>query len=336
MRNDTPAVKIQEFDILRALAILMLMFHHSEAYGLSLFGYPLEGLNPYFEGILLGIFFFISGYFAERSFQKQNKGGVSFFSSRMLRVYPPYLLGLVLYIFMLGISFKKRDLLIYLTGTHFIFAPNYAKPVITIWYIGAIVLFYLVFGILLANLRTTKPLVIVSALVFAAAYALHQWTGLLDERFFKYFIVFLAGILFARPQFFSHWLSGEHTLLKLAIAILATFIFFLVLNFGSTSPFYILGVVFFILSWIILLFAIATKIKVPFLLKFAGVISYASYFVYLLHRPLWAWLTDIFSVETFQNQVFFRMIPASILVFILSYYLQYGYDRLLAIFRRNG
>jgi peptidoglycan/LPS O-acetylase OafA/YrhL len=336
MRNDTPAAKIQEFDILRALAILMLMFHHSEAYGLSLFGYPLEGLNPYFEGILLGIFFFISGYFAERSFQKQNKGSVSFFFSRMLRVYPPYLLGLILYIFMLGISFKKRDLLIYLTGTHFIFAPNYAKPVITIWYIGAIVLFYLVFGILLANLRTTRPLVIVSALVFTAAYALHQWTGLLDERFFKYFIAFLAGILFARPLSFTHWLSGEHTLLKLAIAILAAFIFSLVLSFGSTSPFYILGVVFFTLSWIILLFAIATKIKVPFLLKFAGVISYASYFVYLLHRPLWAWLTDIFSVETFQNQVFFRMIPASILVFILSYYLQYGYDRLLAIFRRNG
>ncbi len=124
MKTDSPVAKIQEFDILRALAILMLMFHHSEAYGLSLSGIPLEGLTPYFEGILLGIFFFISGYFAESSFQKQNKGSIPFFFCRMLRIYPPYLLGLFLYMFVLGISFKKRDLMIYLTGTHFIFAPN--------------------------------------------------------------------------------------------------------------------------------------------------------------------------------------------------------------------
>lgn len=336
MKIDAPAVKILEFDILRALAILMLMFHHSGAYGLSLFGRPLEGLNPYFEGILLGIFFFISGYFAERSFQKKNEGSIRFFFSRMLRVYPPYLLALVLYIFVLGISFKKRDLLVYLAGAQFFFAPNYAKPVVTIWYIGAIILFYLIFGILLANMRAAKPLVIGSALVFAAAYALHQWTGYLDERFFKYFIVFLAGILLARPQRFTGWLSGENVLAKFALALSATFIFSLTLELSSTSPFYIFGVVFFILSWVVLLFALASMVKVPFVLKLAGVISYASFFTYLLHRPLWEWLTNVFSVEPFQSQVFFKMIPASIIVFILAYYLQHGYDGLLAGFRRGG
>lgn len=336
MKNDSPVTKIQEFDLLRALAILMLMFHHSEIYGASLFGYSLEILNPYFEGILLGTFFFISGYFAERSFQKQNKGVISFFFSRMLRIYPPYLLGLALYMFVLEITLKKPNLLIYLTGTHFIFAPNHAKPVVTIWYIGAIILFYLIFGILLTYLRTTKPLVIASALVFAAAYALHQWTGLLDQRFFKYFIVFLAGIIFARPNLPSKWLSEKQVLPKLALAILATIIFSLIRDLASTSPLYIFGVVVFILTWVVLLFALAAKIKVPFLIKFAGVVSYASYFVYLLHRPLWAWLAGIFSVETGQDLIFFRLFPASIFVFILSYYLQYGYDRVLASFRRNG
>jgi peptidoglycan/LPS O-acetylase OafA/YrhL len=334
MKNTAPA-KIHEFDILRALAILILMFHHSDAYGMTLFGRPLELLNPYLEGILLGIFFFISGYFAERSFQKQNKGSVSFFLSRLIRVYLPYLLGVALFKFVLGISFKKRDLLVYLTGTHFIFAPNYAKPIVTLWYIGAILLFYFIFGILLAYLRNTKPLVIVSALVFAAAYALHQWTGLLDERFFKYFIIFLAGVLFARPHFFSNWLSGEKTWLKLALAALATFLFSLTLDLGSTSPLYILGVVFFILAWVMTLFALATRVKVPFILKLAGVISYASYFAYLIHRPLWGWLAGVFSVESGEDLILFRLFPASIAVFILSYYLQYGYDRLLALFRRR-
>jgi len=335
MTNEAHATKIQEFDLLRALAIIILMFHHSQIYGLTLLGFPLEGLTPYFEAILLGIFFFISGYFAERSFQKHNKGSISFFFSRMLRIYPPYLLAVFLYVNILGITLKRNDLIIYLSGTHFIFAPNYAKPVITIWYIGAIILFYLVFGILLSNLRTTKPLVIVSALVFAAAYALHQWTGLLDERFFKYFIVFLAGILFAQPDYFSNWLSGKQILPKLMLAILGTFIFSLVLAFSSVSPLYIVGVVFFIISWIVLLFALATKIRVQGVVKFAGLISYASYFAYLIHRPLWEWLVGVFSIDVWRNQVFFKLFPASIIVFILSYYLQYGYDRLLAVFRQN-
>ncbi len=158
---------------------------------------------------------------------------------------------------------------------------------------------------------------------------------MLDGRFFKYFIVFLAGIIFARPQYLSNWLSGKQVLLKLALAIPATFVFSRALDLGSTSPLYIFGVVLFILSWVILLFSLASKVKAPFLLKLAGIISYTSYFAYLLHRPLWEWLTNFFSVETFQSQVFFRLFPASILVFILSYYLQYGYDRLLAVFRRN-
>jgi len=333
--KDTVPAKIHEFEFLRALAILILMFHHSDAYGIMVSGRPLEFLNPYLEGILLGIFIFISGYFAERSFQKQNKGSVSFFVSRLIRVYPPYLLGVALFMFVLGITLKKRDLLIYLTGTHFIFAPNYAKPVVTLWYIGAILLFYFIFGILLAYLRNTKPLVIVSALVFAAAYALHQWTGLLDERFFKYFIVFLAGILFARPHFFSNWLSGERTWLKLALAALATSLFSLTLDLGSTSPLYILGVVLFILAWVAALFALAANVNSPFVLKLAGVISYASYFAYLLHRPLWAWLAEIFSIESGLDLILFRLFPASLAIFILSYYLQFGYDRLLGLFRRN-
>jgi peptidoglycan/LPS O-acetylase OafA/YrhL len=335
MKNDAHVIKIQEFDILRALAIIMLMFHHSEAYGLTFLDIPLEGLTPYFEAILLGIFFFISGYFAGRSFLKENKGSVSFFFSRMLRIFPPYLLAVLLYVYVLDITLKKWDLIVYLTGTHFIFAPNYAKPVVTLWYVGAMILFYFIFGLLLANLHYTRGLIIGATLVFAATYALHHWTGLIDERFYKYFIVFLAGILFVRLAYLSNWLSGGQVLLKFIFALSGLFVFSQVLAFSSVSPLYIFGTVFFIISWVILLFALATKIKSQIILKLAGLISYASFFAYLIHRPLWAWLVGVFSVDVGRDQVFFKMIPASIVVFILSYYLQSGYDRLLTVFRER-
>jgi peptidoglycan/LPS O-acetylase OafA/YrhL len=238
--------------------------------------------------------------------------------------------------YVLEITLKKRDLIVYLTGTHFIFAPNYAKPVVTLWYVGAIILFYLIFGILLANFQSTRALIIGSALVFAATYGLHQRTGLLDERFYKYFIVFLTGILFVRPGYLSNWLSGDQVLPKFIFALIGLVFFSQVLTFSSVSPLYILGTVFFIISWVILLFALAAKVKVQLILKLAGLISYASFFVYLIHRPLWAWLVGVFSVDVGPEQVFFKMIPASIVVFILSYYLQSGYDRLLTVFRQNG
>jgi membrane-bound acyltransferase YfiQ involved in biofilm formation len=81
---------------------------------------------------------------------------------------------------------------------------------------------------------------------------------------------------------------------------------------------------------------LATKVKSPTILKLAVLISYASFFVYLIHRPLWAWLLGIFPVNTAGGQVFFKIVPASIFIFILAYYLQFGYDRLLTMFRRNG
>lgn len=336
MKNDAPAIKIQEFDILRALAIMMLMVHHSEAYGLKLFGFSLEGLNPYFEAVLLGIFFFISGYFTGRSFQKENKGSVTFFFSRMVRIFPPYLLAVVLYIFLLGVTLKKFNLFVYLTGTHFIFAPNYAKIVLTLWYVGAIILFYLIFSLLLANIHSTRGLIIGAAIVFAVIYALHQWTGLIDQRFFKYYTVFLTGILCVRLDPLANWLSGRQILLKFVFAVFGLFVFSQVLVLNSVSPLYISGTVFFIISWVILLFALATKVKSPTILKLAVLISYASFFVYLIHRPLWALLLTVFPVNTAGGQVFFKIVPAAILIFTLSYYLQSGYDRLLTKFRRNG
>lgn len=336
MKNDAPAIKIQEFDILRALAIILLMVHHSEPYGLKLFGFSLEGLSPYFEAILLGIFFFISGYLTGRSFQKENKGSVSFFFSRMVRIFPPYLFAVALYIFVLGITLKKFNLFVYLTGTHFIFAPNYAKIVLTLWYVGAIILFYLIFGLLLANLHSTRGLIIGATIVFAVVYALHQWTGLIDERFFKYYLVFLIGILCTRLDHLSTWLSGGQVLIKFVLAVLGLFLFSQVLVLSSISPLYILGTVFFIISWVILLFALAARVKSTVILRLAILISYASFFIYLIHRPLWAWLLTVFPVNTAGGQVFFKIVPASIFIFILSYYLQSGYDRLLTVFRLKG
>ena len=64
-------------------------------------------------------------------------------------------------------------------------------------------------------------------------------------------------------------------------------------------------------------------------------ISYASFFAYLFHRPIWELLVSVFPISDFHLLVLFKLIPASIVVFFISYFLQYGYDRFLVLFRQG-
>jgi len=183
------------------------------------------------------------------------------------------------------ISFRKKDLFIYLLGTQFLFTPNFTEPVVTIWFVSAILFFYLIFAVLLTKTRSAKELIIGAGLVFAGAYALHFWTGLIDERFYKYFIVFLIGIGFTRLVFISKNLSGEQILIKFIMAVLSIYIYSYALNLNPKSPLYILGAVLFIISWAVPLFALVTKIKFPFIMEVAALVSYLSFLLICFTVP---------------------------------------------------
>lgn len=331
--------RLPEFEIVRAVSIVLLLIHHSGFYSLEIPGVSLQGLSPYLEAFLLGCFFFISGYFMEVSLQRSGGDFFGFLRSRLIKIYPPYLIAFALYLFVLGYGFKaKFDLAIWLTGLQFIFSPGFVKPLLTLWYVGAILLFYGIFLVLWKIAPKTISLIAVSILVFIAAFALHRATNLLDVRFFKYYFIFLTGLLLAKPTAPDFALSSQKLFWKCILAVLGIwfFSFSLRAEANPVSLFYIAASYLFIISCVILLFAVIGKLSLASPWRWVIAMSYASYFVYLFHRPFWKILEDAFRVQGMQNQILFRMIPGSLAALVVCYFLQRFYDFLLTIFKRQS
>jgi peptidoglycan/LPS O-acetylase OafA/YrhL len=100
------------------------------------------------------------------------------------------------------------------------------------------------------------------------------------------------------------------------------------LQFPKTHVYFILAAGFFILSWVLLWLTIFRTTLGRWSLW--AWLSTASFFAYLIHRPLWRIIDEFFGLEKDLSTVMIHLIPGAILALILGYLLQRGYDRLLA------
>ena len=328
--------RLQEFEALRALSILLLLTLHSDVLSLQVFGFELGPISHFVSAFLLGSFFFLAGYFHEVSMQKRGQNPFSYITSKFVRIFPPYWLALALFIFIMGYTLKRFDLSVYLLNLQFIFSPVFVKPLLTLWYISVVVGYYVIFGILTHFTKSNTALWIWSVILFGAAYALHEMTGLLDGRFFQNYFIFLAGIYFSRFQQVRERLFSLNFIYKIVIALLGVWLFRLVLvaEYRVTNGFYLLAVNFYILGWVWMWLGIfrtrvgAWRIWSP--------ISTASFFAYLYHRPIWYILIPLLAGRLGVSAIIFQIIPGSITVLVVCYFLQKGYDAILHVSRNFG
>jgi peptidoglycan/LPS O-acetylase OafA/YrhL len=62
-------------------------------------------------------------------------------------------------------------------------------------------------------------------------------------------------------------------------------------------------------------------------------LSTASYFTYLIHRPLWRLTDNWLGLDGSPEAVWMHLVPGSLLALTLGFFLQRGYDRLLTALR---
>ncbi len=328
--------KLQEFEALRGLSILLLLSLHSEVYDSSVFGFPVDPLAQVVASFLLGSFFFLAGFFAEFSRQKPGSNALSFMRSKIIRIFPPYWLALALFIFVLGFSLKRFDSLMYVFNLQWLLSPVFIKRILTLWYISVLVGYYIIFGILLFRVKSNLSLLAWSVAIFAAAYLANLRTGLFEPRFFQYYFVFLAGVYFCRFKKERDFLLSMNFLYKALIALALLILIWVVASIGFDAPnmIFILTVDLFILGWVLMWLSIFRTQVGGW--KIWAILSTASFFTYLYHRPLWYVLDSVFGLEAGINRVFFNLIPGAIVALVLGYFLQVGYDRLLVILRVKG
>lgn len=325
--------KMQEFEALRGLSILLLLALHSEVFDAGVFGFEVDPLAQVVASFLLGAFFFLAGFFAEFSRQKTNGNALSFFRSKIIRIFPPYWLALAMFVFVIGFSLKRFDALMYVLNLQWLLSPVFIKQLITIWYISVLVGYYIIFGILLFRVKSNLGLLIGSAVLFAIAYAANWATGLFEPRFFQYYFVFLAGVYFFRFERERNTLLGMNFLYKAAIALIALLLFWRVASAGYDvrHGLFILSADVFILGWVLMFLSIFRTGAGNW--RVWAFLSTASFFAYLYHRPIWYILDTAFGVEAGIGRVYFNLIPGAIVALIAGYFLQIGYDRLLTVLR---
>ena len=326
---------IPEFDLLRSLAIGLLFFHHGGLYNLSLFGLPLAALNHYVELFLLGSFTFLSGYLMVHSIE--DKTLTDFLKGRLLRIYLPYLMALVLFLLMLDIKIDETGLLVHLMGAQIVLSPALTSPILTLWYIGLILAYSVIFGILV-KLFPRLPVLIAAMLgVLLLAGLARQEFSLFARRFFYYYPVFAAGLLAAKTGLLERLTSARFFLLdQLALLVIGVLAFspYYKLDNPDLQPLQLLAIWIYTLSAVLAALSLLRPIarssvarRGP-LLRMSQKVAYASFFAYLLHRPIWDIMLALARPADPAALTAYLVGGALLLVLPLSYFGQQTYNRL--------
>lgn len=323
--------RLKEFEALRGLSILLLLALHSEIFDPYIFGQTLKDIGFFVASLLLGSFFFLAGYFTEVSISNPNNTPLRFIWSKFIRIYPPYWLTLLLFIFVLEYDLSRSALAVYAMNLQAVFSPTFIKSLLTLWYISMLVVFYILVGGAMLLMRSNLGLLLSAFAIYSVAFVGHKLWGFFDARFFQYFFIFVAGVFFCRFESFRNWLFEWNIFIKFFLAVLSAGILQWVLDagFGAANPFFLLGADFFIFSWILLLLTVF-RTNAGNWSGWAW-LSTASFFAYLIHRPLWRVIDNYFGLEPSLDTMMVHLIPGAILALILGYFLQRGYDRLLAV-----
>ncbi len=347
--------RLYELDILRALGTLVIVFHHlpdyaGNFYDLEFFGIPLDlsyvnVVNTYFG---LGIFVFVSGFVLSFSYPRVERFA-SFFVRRMIRIMPLYLVALAIF----ALTFQKLsgpETVIHALGLHIALAPRLADPMPTLWFVGLIVLFYLFFALLMLRDRGTRGIILFSLSFLGVMIVVRVFLNIVEYRFFNYFPIFVAGILANRTGFFERHKSETSHLAAAAVIVVASVLFFRFARQGLISEEVtemfieqasVLEVVLtalasniVMLSLIFGSYVLSQRIK-PKLnqpaKRLLSLISFASFGVYLFHRPALGLFTRALGLFPSMHpylRLFLLIIVAIPLIFALSYGLQTLDDRI--------
>jgi hypothetical protein len=279
--------------------------------------------------VAMGSMVFLSGFglFLNKDNRNIDSRGklISFLKKRFLRIFPLYWVAIPLFIVFVGyIDIDSLYLLAHIFGMQIIVAPEFGPPMLTLWFIGIIVVYYLIF-LLLSYLGSLKKIIPGAFAVLLFFVYLNIMFGLVEYRFFYYYLFFIAGIVIAKlysSQLFSRVkeeFNKRNKLIPLVLVgslsvlfffiyqILAEFVYnFLVSEYGSfhvsfildmnpgfiESAILVIQINLIIMSYIIFTVSLFYLFIHFFKLIFPKLrldllfskIAYSTYCVYLFHR----------------------------------------------------
>ncbi|KAF5036364.1 Acyltransferase family protein [anaerobic digester metagenome] len=349
------ADRIVAFDVIRVIAITMILFSHMLSVGDSTLLETFKGLMGVTGN---GLFFFMSGhliYSNNNSFSTLSSV-IRFYKRRAIRIYPLYWIALLLFIVVsttlsMG-DYTTQTLFTYLVGAQVVFMPRYIADIPYYWFVSAILLFYLIYPYIIQSDHSTKNYIWRSLIVLGLLFLIRVSTGLIEGRFFEYFPVFVLGILSSREDFLSS--ATYHNIRKISPAMLCFCIFIagitkpamfdrlqaLSLELMLTAGLVVLLRIVIILSAMVVLYRLLSgRLYASFEIQVISSCAVASYAVYLFHNSYYVlldlWLSQHVYVGEYLKSAIF--LSAGVLgLFVVAYSIQKTMDEIQnSLFRKR-
>ena len=217
-----------EVDILKATAIVLIVFSHMDNYVSS---YELIRLFDQYAALIgLSIFFFISGFLLSHtdSVISSVKDVKKFYLRKFIRIYPLYWVALASLVIIFGVlhinpgrvipyNFSLENVLLHFFGLQGIFPYTSIQ---SMWFVGVIVLFYLLYPIIVYFSKNLFETFVVSSLIFMVLVILHVFFGLIAPDALAYYPLFISGIFIHQIVYASKKIGDEHLLKKILFSTL--------------------------------------------------------------------------------------------------------------------
>ena len=341
--------RVIEFDIVRAFAILLILFRHLSQHSFNFYVFHLKGhlidltfiySGEYYLG--LGLFAFISGYLLSKENPSFEKWGdiKQFVLKRYIRIFPLYIVALLLFVAINGRNWGSLSIcsfVLNLLGLQIIFASKYCHPFMTLWFVGLILSYYYLFIVLVKLGRAVLRFIALAFTIFLFSALLIKLAGLMDETFLMFFGIFVAGALGGRYKLIERMKFRHLIFVSLLFIILGCF-YGVFIHWKEMSPYrpslpslvYMSDIVLrnlIILSFVFIAFALARVIIRTDRYVFLQKIAYASYGMYLFHRPVWWIMVGIYNPADVRIKVLYLALFGIPLITFVSYYIQKFYDK---------
>ena len=334
--------RLKELDIMRGLAIIIIIFHHLpyvslNYYDLRNFGINLDlsflnDLNAYFG---LGLFIYISGVLLQGNYHDLSncRQVRSFAKKRFFRIFPLYYIALAIFMKMLAVT-DTRLILTHALGLQLVLASYYYRPLLTLWYIGLITIYYGLF-VLIKRAEGNNLQLFITLLGFPLLLIIlgvKESVG--DIRLLQYYPVFLLGLF--GDKIFPHIrqdykkTAGLAILFFSSVCLYALYIYqsrMVLLSTGGLGAFLLTSCITISFAWLVRLLSL----KGAGVSKYFKILSYSSYCIYLFHRPIWwALLKMDYPADPMMRLAYLGLIGIPVTI-LISYAIQKTYDRVSAL-----
>lgn len=345
----TPVERIR-FDLIRSISIVLILLTHFTNYIQTQILFSiLEYGSSYFAEFGLGGFFFLSGFLLYNTHgYNQVDDILVFYKRRFFRIMPLY--WCALFIFIIGNNFiffnnhspiSVTSMFAHFIGGQLLLSP-YVSPLFTLWFIGALIPFYLIYPFLIKNTKDNSSMLIgISVGFFVVFILINKFLGIIsDTRFYMYYIIFIAGIFSNMSGIYVNTMYSKYLKLNavlLVFLIVCPYIFSSktqiitdILPLIQVSTIMSFSIFVFWISKYLVYFADTINIYVN-IRKTILFISFSSYCIYLFHRPMFTLfqaISNSLMLSPWVNDliILFVITPA---VFVISFKIQSEYNDIL-------